>query len=211
MITYSSGHGAKGKLRWDAVRSIVDALDGAFYLSFGNVVPTNKNLMLGIDVSGSMTGGFICGVPGLSPRLGAAAMALVTANVESNYEMVGFSHKLVPLTISPRQRLDDVARMMNAIPFGSTDCAQPMIYALNNGINADAFFVYTDSETWFGKIHPAQALNTYRQKTGIAAKLGVIGMVSNGFTIADPNDAGMMDVVGFDTATPNILSDFARQ
>jgi 60 kDa SS-A/Ro ribonucleoprotein len=33
-------------------------------------------------------------------------------------------------------------------------------------------------------------------------------MVSNGFTIADPNDTGMMDVVGFDTATPALISEF---
>ena len=32
---------------------------------------------------------------------------------------------------------------------------------------------------------------------------------ANGFTIADPNDAGMLDVVGFDTATPQVISDFA--
>lgn len=35
-------------------------------------------------------------------------------------------------------------------------------------------------------------------------------MVSNGFSIADPNDAGMLDVVGFDTATPEVMAGFAR-
>ena len=35
------------------------------------------------------------------------------------------------------------------------------------------------------------------------------GMVSNGFTTADPNDAGMLDVVGFDMATPSVMADFA--
>ena len=70
--------------------------------------------------------------------------------------------------------------------------------------------VLTDSETWAGNIHPAQALAQYRQKMGIGARLVVIGMVSNGFSIADPNDGGMLDVVGFDTATPSIISDFVR-
>ncbi len=37
----------------------------------------------------------------------------------------------------------------------------------------------------------------------------MIGMVSHGFSIADPNDAGMLDVVGFDTATPALIADFA--
>jgi 60 kDa SS-A/Ro ribonucleoprotein len=35
-------------------------------------------------------------------------------------------------------------------------------------------------------------------------------MTSNGFSIADPDDAGMLDVVGFDTATPPVIADFAR-
>jgi 60 kDa SS-A/Ro ribonucleoprotein len=38
----------------------------------------------------------------------------------------------------------------------------------------------------------------------------VVGMVSNGFSIADPADQGMLDVVGFDTTTPQLISDFAR-
>ena len=28
--------------------------------------------------------------------------------------------------------------------------------------------------------------------------------------IADPSDPGMLDVVGFDTVTPQLISDFAR-
>jgi 60 kDa SS-A/Ro ribonucleoprotein len=35
-------------------------------------------------------------------------------------------------------------------------------------------------------------------------------MVATEFTIADPHDAGMLDVVGFDTATPQVMADFAR-
>jgi 60 kDa SS-A/Ro ribonucleoprotein len=44
---------------------------------------------------------------------------------------------------------------------------------------------------------------------GIPAKLVVVGMTSNGFTIANPDDAGMLDIAGFDTTVPSILSDFA--
>ncbi len=70
--------------------------------------------------------------------------------------------------------------------------------------------VYTGSETWAGAIHPVQALREYREKTGIAAKLVVVGMVSNGFSIADPDDGGMLDVVGFDAAAPAVNADFIR-
>ncbi len=84
-----------------------------------------------------------------------------------------------------------------------------MLWALGEAVEADAFVVYTDSETWFGNIHPSQALGQYRRQMGIQmAKLVVVGMCANEFSIADPNDPGMLDVVGFDAATPNFISDF---
>jgi 60 kDa SS-A/Ro ribonucleoprotein len=70
--------------------------------------------------------------------------------------------------------------------------------------------IFTDSETWAGEVHPVQALQDYRRESGIDARLVVVGMVSNGFSIAHPADPGMLDVVGFDTATPQLISDFVR-
>lgn len=83
-----------------------------------------------------------------------------------------------------------------------------MLWALANKIEADAFAVYTDNETWAGRIHPFQALKQYRQETGIPARLVVVGVTATEFTIADPSDAGMMDVVGFDSAAPQFIADF---
>jgi hypothetical protein len=40
--------------------------------------------------------------------------------------------------------------------------------------------VFTDSKTWYGKVHPVQALWGYRQRMGILAKLIVVGLVSTG-------------------------------
>jgi hypothetical protein len=45
-------------------------------------------------------------------------------------------------------------------------------------------------------------------QTDIAAKLVVIGLASNGFSISDPDDGGMVDVVGFDTETPSVIAGF---
>ncbi len=218
---YAQGHGERGDLEWEPRQPIVDALDAAFYLAFGALEPTRARTLLALDVSGSMMGPPIAGMPGISPRVGSAAMALVTAAVEPNHDFVAFTNGrsrsrwqgygsgIAPLSISPRQRLDDVVQLLNGLPFGGTDCALPMIWAAEHRVPVDVFCVYTDSETWAGDIHPAQALRAYRQKTGIGAKLVVIGMTSNGFSIADPDDAGMMDVVGFDTATPSVIADFA--
>jgi 60 kDa SS-A/Ro ribonucleoprotein len=138
-------------------------------------------------------------------------MALVTAATERHHTFLAFSRQLVPISISPRQRLDDVCNRMERMPFGGTDCAQPMLWATKNRVrDVDVFVIYTDSETWAGNVHPTQTLGEYRRKFNPQAKLIVVGMVSNGFSIADPNDAGMMDVVGFDTTTPNVLAQFAR-
>src|SRR5438046_5041087 len=88
--TYASGRGVRGRGEWNPVREIVDALDAAFYTAFGNVEPTGKRLLLALDVSGSMTSGWVGGAPGLTPRDASAALALVTAATEPQYETVGF-------------------------------------------------------------------------------------------------------------------------
>jgi len=210
LLTYKSGRGAKGSSTWSPIAQIVDALDAAFYATFKSVEPSGKRMLLALDVSGSMGCGTIAGIPGLTPRVGSAAMSLVTAATEKEHTLLGFSNELVPLAISPRQRLDDVCATIDRVPMGGTDCSLPMLWATKHKIDVDTFVVYTDSETWAGSVHPTQALRAYRQARGIPAKLVVVGMLSNGFTIADPNDAGMLDVVGFDTATPPVISDFAR-
>lgn len=208
--TYAGGRGVRGNATWNPVAKITDALDGAFYASFGAIEPSGKRHLLALDVSGSMEFSQIAGVPGLTPRVAAGAMAMVTGAVENKTEYVAFSHELVSVDLSHRRRLDDVLKQFAAISMGATDCALPMIWALKNKREIDVFVVYTDSETWFGKIHPFQALRQYRDKMGIDAKLIVVGMVANQFSIADPNDKRMLDVVGFDIAAPNVMSDFAR-
>lgn len=239
LTTYQSGRsGFRARLggrhrevqdrTWQPVSQVVDALDDAFYLSFGNVQPTGKRTVLALDVSGSMGVAGVAGIANLPARTAACAMAMVTARTEPNHVIVAFSDRMVPFEVSPRERLDDVVRRSDRLAFGRTDCALPMLWALGYNakpssgwarlstgyekvgrvVEADAFLIYTDSETWFGSIHPTQALQRYRRETGIGAKLVVVGMVSSGFSIADPSDGGMLDVVGFDTASPNLISDF---
>jgi 60 kDa SS-A/Ro ribonucleoprotein len=221
MRTYAGGRGVRGKHTWEPVARVVDALDAAFYLAFQGVEPTRKRTMLALDVSGSMTVA-VQGLDSVSCREASAAMALVTAATEPNHFFTaftagsrpsmwkGYDTGLSTLAISPRQRLDDVLNTVSGLAFGGTDCALPMVEALKNRWEIDVFVIYTDNETWAGQIHPSQALREYRERTGIPAKLVVVGMASNGFTIADPNDAGMLDVAGFDAATPALIGDFSR-
>lgn len=206
---YAQGHGEKGALKWSPVSAVVDALDDAFYASFQNVEPCSKPMLLALDVSGSMAGSMIAGSC-LSAREASAAMALVTAATESEYHIMGFSNRFIPLDITPRMRLDDAIKRISNLPFQATDCALPMVWARENKLNVSAFITYTDSETFAGHIHPAQALRQYRSEFVGIAKAVVVGMTSNGFTLADTNDRGMLDVVGFDTSAPAVIADFVR-
>ncbi len=206
---YAQGKGDKGKLTWSPDQSVVSALEEAFYASFPNVKPIGKPLVLGLDVSGSMDVSHVAGT-GLTAREGCAALALVHVNIESQIACMGFSHELVEVPLRRNMSLVDAMRRMQEIPMGGTDCSLPFRWAGENQMDVDAFVTMTDSETWAGGIHPAQALNAYRQASGNNARSVVVGMCSNAFSIADPNDAGSLDVVGFDASAPALIGDFCR-
>lgn len=206
---YARGRGHRGKLSWTPVSEIVEALDQAFYACFANVEPAGKRTLLALDVSGSMGSGEIAGLPGITPAVGSAAMAMLTLAREPKVEIIAFSARIVPVSLHRRASLDQVATQLAGISMGATDCAQPMLWALERKLSVDTFVVYTDNETWHGQVHPHQALERYRDQMGIAAKLIVVGMTATEFSIADPDDAGMLDVVGFDTAAPAIMATFS--
>ena len=215
---YSQGKGMKGDGKWTPVPAVVDALNDAFYSCFDHVTPTGKRILYGVDMSGSMLGsafgsGWNCpdiaNTP-LHPCEGAAAMTMASLRSESNTFVMGFANTFRDLGITSKMRLDDVVKKSLAHAFGRTDCAQPMIWALDNKINVDCFVVLTDNDTYAGSIHPTQALRRYREKTGINAKQVVVGMTSTGYTIADPKDLNALDCVGYDTSTPAAISEFIR-
>ena len=196
---------------------MVDTLDAAFERSFRNAPQTGSRLYLAIDVSGSMSWGAVAGVEGLTPRMAAAAMAMAVARREPNNVIRGFAGGnsrrtggtgMAPLDITARDSLSDAMHKCQELDWGRTDCALPMLDARDRKLPVDCFVILTDSETWYGRVHPMEALRQYRQEMGIPAKLVVVGMVSNGFSIADPEDAGAMDVVGFDSAVPQLIAGF---
>lgn len=208
---YESGHGDKGKLKWQACPPVSAALERAFYLAFKNVEATGQRFLLGLDVSGSMDGAMVCGLSSLTARevVGALAMALMRSEAPENVRTMAFQNKLVPLALRREMKLVEVLKAMRNLPFGPTDCAQPMLYALENKIPVDVFVVMTDNETWCGGEHPTQALQRYRKEMDLpGAKLVVLATSVTSFSIADPEDPGMLDIAGCDSAVPRIISEF---
>lgn len=208
MNTYAGGKSIRGSGEWKPVKAILAALDGAFYDSFGSVKKSGKRIVLGLDVSGSMQGTSVAGVAGLDCRKACGAMALITEAIEDEVTHLAFDTKTYKLDLNRKMRLDAVVDLLARTGGGGTDCALPIKYAIEKKIKADAFVIYTDSETWQGSQHPAQAIAEYRQKMGIDAKLIVVAMASTRTTIGDPGDAGTLNVVGFDTTVPQVIAEF---
>ncbi|GMR39573.1 hypothetical protein PMAYCL1PPCAC_09768, partial [Pristionchus mayeri] len=205
---YDQGEGEKGDLTWEPEQEILAALEAGFYAAFTNVSPTGKRFCLTFDVSGSM------GVhaPGtcISARLASVAIGLTLLKGEKDVECVGFSDELVTLPYRSDWTLEQASTHMNTVRFGSTDCALPMEWARKENKEFDVFIVFTDNETYFGEVHPFEALKSYRAASSTNARLVVCGMTATNFTIADPSDAGMMDVVGFDSAVPELIANFVQ-
>lgn len=221
--TYSAGSGFRGSLQWRPVQRIVDALDAAFYASFGNVESTGKRINIALDVSGSMSTALANS--NVTAREGSVAMAMATlaadpdttdtiAFTAGGWTAPGegrgwFRHGgITELGLSTRRRMDDIVNETARLPFGATDCALPILWAQAQGRVYDAFVCYTDNETWAGAVHPTMAIQQYRKAVNPNARLIVVGMTATDFTIADPSDPGMLDVCGFDASAPRLIGDF---
>lgn len=207
MLTYKQGRGVKGKLQWTPASVVIDALDEAFYAAFANVEPSGQRVYLALDASGSMQDAHCAGLPHVTPAMGSVAMAMAFARTEPRHMIAAFHEAVWSVDISAKDRLDRACAAIARESRG-TDASLPMRDALARELEVDAFIVLTDNETWAGPKHPAQALQEYRQATGIPAKLAVVAMAANRYSIADPLDAGQLDVAGFDASVPAVLSQF---
>ena len=203
--TYAMGRGFKGSGTWMVVPQVVAALDGAFDLSFHNVVPTGKRFILGIDVSGSMSS-LIDGSP-IRVCEAAAAMAMITVRTEPQCYTFGFADQFRDLGITAKDSLNDVLRKTRHANFGTTDCAVPIRWARANKVKADAVLCYTDNETYAGPTHAKTELQAYRKEIG-PLKLGFVAFTATEASVVDPKDEGSMNFVGLDASLPQAINAF---
>ena len=205
---YKQGRGDKGSLTWNPDPRVLDALNDAFYESFNYVESTGQGHLIGVDCSGSMFGARVNGT-NLTAAEVAGVMALAVAKREPNYWIGGFNTKMGELKITPNMRLDAVLNVIQRFNWGGTDCSLPMLHAMEHKMSGvDKFVVITDNETYAGRMQPVQALRKYREQYNRNSKLIVCGTSVTNFTIADPKDPGMLDIVGFDSSAPQLIQTF---
>ena len=207
---YSNGEGYKGSAKWTPNDKIVEALNKAFNLSFYNQQSTNKRYYLGLDCSGSMFSSYVNGMEFLNASEVGGCFAMNILKREEHFIIKGFNKKMQDININPSSSLKEVLEVMRSVDWGSTDCSLPIIDAMDRKIPIDVFICITDNETWSGRLHPFEALKDYRKKMGINSKLIVLATSPTKFTIADPRDPYMLDVAGFSSDVPNIISEFSK-
>jgi len=193
---------------WTINAKVLGGLEAGFYNSFGAVEPTNKATMVSVDVSASMTWAGPAGLVGMDAREAAALMAMVFVRTEPYVEVNAFSDTLRDVGVSDTDSLATVVAKINRQRASYTNIGLPMVEAKKRKIDVDTFIAITDNEVNYG-LKPADTIRDYRRASGIPARFAVIGMTATNFTVADPNDVGQMDFVGFDAAAPRVLSDFS--
>lgn len=208
--TYQEGRGIRGSLTWTPEQRIVTALEEAFYASFGLVEPTNKRVMIGLDVSGSMTstyGAALMGIPGFSPMEAETVMSMFYVRTEPNTVVFGFDDKLRRINIDKNTSFKEAYREVRGNGrFGSTNPSLLFSSAQKMKIPVDLFMVFTDNECNTG-VHSFQALKSYRAAMKVNSALVVNAMTATPYSIAEPQDPKMLDVIGFDTNVPQVIKE----
>jgi 60 kDa SS-A/Ro ribonucleoprotein len=229
-LVYKTGAGIRGGKTWRPVPSILAAMEDAYDLAFDNVTPTGKRILVGIDISGSMSAA--CMGASISASTAAVAVAVTLARLEPHALVVQFDtavQRILPIT-----KRTGIATL-EATNGGGTDLSAPVRWASGEataeGVSTlwgggfgrigrpdkqlapqrgefDAFVILTDNETWAGRAHPTQALDKYRREVFGKAKLICCAMTANHANIVDPTDPLQFGCAGLDANLPALVSDF---
>lgn len=230
MLVYKGGAGVRGGKTWRPVPSILSALEDGYDAAFDHVQPTGKRILIGVDISGSMSAA--CMGTAVSASTAAAAMALTLARLEPHATVVQFDtavQRIMPIT-----RRTGIASL-EATNGGGTDLSAPVRWAAGESIKDgmstlwgggfgrvgrpstqlapvkaeyDAFVILTDNETWAGRRHPTEALTLYRRTVYGGAKLICCAMTANHANIVDPDDPLQFGCAGLDANLPSLVADF---
>jgi 60 kDa SS-A/Ro ribonucleoprotein len=229
---YDLGHGEKGSNTWFPNRDIQQAMQNMFLASFKYAVEpdllaimSELKIMVALDVSGSMDQ-LVSGM-NMSCREVSAVMSLsiLSAGGNNKVDVCSFDCEdrrggvfnasnatglHVFDGVSKNTSLREFMAHPNQTWHGAgTDCSLPMMWATRKNKAYDAFIIFTDNETWFGKVKPFEALAEHALATkNPHIKLIVCAMTATSFSIADPSNPNMMDIVGCDSSLPSIITNF---
>lgn len=222
---YASGgarSGRRGVWNWEPLPELSQALEAAFTLALRAVPRVGKPVLVALDVSGSMASTLLSGA-GLSAREAAVALAQIVVSTEPGSVVVGFASPtsgvpgdpgaagLTLLDLTPGASVEEALGRVAGLPFGRTDCSLPLTWARRHRLEVAGVITLTDLVISPTGAAVREALRRYREECNPSARLVTVGMGhSTAFGLADPEDPGMLDLAGFDTSVPLLLTEFLR-
>ncbi len=216
----------RGASRMAAIESVFDALDEALQMSAacqplpfaastgdGEQQPDGR-IVVAVDATASMQGAAVCGMPGISASLAAAALALGIANAGGSagrrrgaaaVSVVPF-HRDVrdPIEIGARTRIAEVLNQIRATPSRS-DAAAMVDCALRKRQRVNTFVIVTDRTADAPGI--LRNLRAYREKMGVEARLVLFQLASRSVPGWE-SIPGTLAFAGLDAQAPAALNAF---
>lgn len=227
---YSLGRGKSST--WSVDKDVLRVMEIAFINSVTGLRPTGKKVLVGVDVSASMTweGSRMMGGEGPCAREFAAVFAYLLATACKFIDIEVGAFTSFPQGVKPIRPNDAIkgtdptigfttlniqwykgptalTKSTQGLPAGSTNCSAPIEYAIRNNMIVDSFVIITDNDINQGR-HVAQAMADYRNKFNPNASMVVVTTQVCNYSVADPKDHLMLDVVGVDASGPEIVLDF---
>ncbi|XP_063401706.1 RNA-binding protein RO60-like [Mytilus trossulus] len=215
MKHYEKGAQRNNKISWDPNPRIIEALSKAFIRSTRIQQPDKMKYLMAVSVGENMQKP-ICGS---TITAGEAAAAMVYSTIQTqDVEVILFTNRIeeaFTATITKADNLKSIEQKIYEIPketkskYIKQDLSVPFIWAASRKKKFDAIMVFTDSITSCGFIHPAEALKMYTEYVTIPDyRFVVVAMTSDKYSVAAPDSVHNLDVVGFDTSTPDIIMNF---
>ncbi|KAK8764109.1 hypothetical protein V5799_033282, partial [Amblyomma americanum] len=163
--------------------------------SFKAVPATGKRFLVAVDVRGPMAHGRVRGLDGVTPAEASALLLQALVRTGDAVTALAFAARgLVQLEVDARMSLADISRRMRETPMGPVDVSLPLRWAKEQGRSFDLVLVCTDNQTQSFAVHPAQALREYREACSLpGTRFAVCAMCSQGFSLAPPDELGMLD------------------
>lgn len=203
MTTYASGVSFRGDTTWTPSEAILEALDDAFYGTFGNVPAIGKETILAVDSSASM--GSRMHDSALTYRQAAAALAMIAAHADHSCTILCFDTTIKEVKLRPTMRLDAVTKAMSFAGSGTYTALVPQAIVANQ-LPCEVLCWYTDGET---ASKDTMGLLDHLRHKGLQRSVAYAMTPTSRGLLRDAPD-WCLNVVGFDAAAPALATMFAR-
>ncbi len=207
LTTYKAGYSAVTREHWSVDTDLVRILTNSLDRSFAKGNPSNKRIVVALDISGSMRRTYDnAQVSSYVPiHIGALLLAYIL-RIEPYATAYLFTDRTFDYHGTTHRGVMDTITYVCSYPSGNTDISSPLFRAMQDVPDADAVVLITDNETWKNKQPIHVVMDRYRAITKKPTKLIVIGLTATRYTVADPNDPYAYNIAGFSTTVPDVLS-----